>query len=228
VHWRSLLTEAAVLVNVPATQSEPTGVHGSPLKASDQFTPATHGAHWRLVVPEPATDCPWPTGHVRHSSHESDNAEPALSDALNLPPGQPVHTRSLLLVAAVLVNVPATQFELVTVHASPLTLFDQPAPATHVAHWRSAEAEPGTSCPWPIGHKEYAMHEAPLAYSPASHPPHLRSLFAVGAALSTVPAAQASLTTWHASPLFVAEYVTPASQSTHVRSVMVEPLLSCP
>jgi hypothetical protein len=53
-------------------------------------------------------------------------------------------------------------------------------------------------------------------------------LLAVAAVLVKVPAAQTALTVAHASPLTTAEYVVPATQAAHWRSVVVEPALDMP
>ena len=67
-HTRLLLAVAAVLVKLPAEHTSLTMVHAAPLSSVENDVPATHAAHWRSAVLEPAADCPWPTGHVAHAA----------------------------------------------------------------------------------------------------------------------------------------------------------------
>ena len=107
VHTTSLLALAAVVVNVPAAHGALTATHASPLSSVEYVEPATHAAHWRSAVAEPATDMPCPAGHVVHAAHAS---LPAV--ALNVPSGHALHTRLDVLVNAVVSYSPTAHVEM--------------------------------------------------------------------------------------------------------------------
>jgi hypothetical protein len=190
-HSRSLLTVAPLVVNVPGPHGALTAVHASPLFAGENVEPATHPAHLRLALAEPATDMPWPTAHVAHAAHSS-TASVVLMPALKVPATQLVHCRSLLAVAAAVVRNPAAHGALTAVHASPLFAGENVEPATHPAHWRSAVAEPTEDMPCPavqVAHVAHASLPAAALNMPAGHAEHMRLDVSVGAMISYSPAA---------------------------------------
>ena len=53
----------------PAAQGAVVSLQAAPLSVAEKVAPATHGAHVRSAVAEPAMDWPWPTAHVRQAVH---------------------------------------------------------------------------------------------------------------------------------------------------------------
>jgi hypothetical protein len=236
-HTRSLLTVAAVLVNVPAAHLALTTEHAASLLDAENDVPASQAAHWRLAVAEPSTDLPWPAGHVAQAVQVSVIRVPALMLDLKVPDAQASHSRSLLTVAPLVVKVPGPHGALTTVHASPLFAGENVEPATHPAHWRSAMAEPAADMPWPTAHVAHAAHSSTASVVlvlalkvPSAQLAHCRSLLAVAAAVVWKPAVHGALTAAHAAPSLVAENVAPAWQAAHWRSAVAEPTedMPCP
>ena len=62
--------------------------------------------------------------------------------ALKVPEAHAAHFKSLLTVAATVVRKPGAHGALTAWHALPSLLDENVEPATHAAHWRSADAEP--------------------------------------------------------------------------------------
>jgi hypothetical protein len=101
-HARSLDGVAALLRRRPAAHGLLTGAHGAPEASAEKVEPATHAAHLRSDVAEPASDSPWPAGHVVQGWHA---ALPAL--ALKVPSAHGAHTASDEGVGGVERKVPA-------------------------------------------------------------------------------------------------------------------------
>jgi hypothetical protein len=97
VHWRSELG-VGVTVSYSVVVHCVAGAHGLPSSEVDREVPDVHGVHWRSASAEPASDIPWPTGHVLHGVHVS---SPTL--AVKCPLAQSEHVRSLVAVAAAVV-----------------------------------------------------------------------------------------------------------------------------
>jgi hypothetical protein len=74
------------------------------------------------------------------------------TDDLKWPSGQLEQTRSLLLVAELLMNSPIGQSLRTELQATIPSLAENVAPSVHVAHARSAVAEPTEVIPLPIAH----------------------------------------------------------------------------
>jgi hypothetical protein len=130
-----------------------TALQAAPLVSAEKFTPATHGAHWRLKDADPALDIPNPVAHVRHAVHD---ASPAL--AVNVPWVQLAHARSLVAVAAAVVYVPAMQGLLTPTHGAASSTLENDTPTWHAAQVRSAVADPAASKPVPTEHMSHAVH----------------------------------------------------------------------
>ena len=73
-----------------------------------------------------------------------------------------MHSRSLLVVAILLVYLPAAQGTLADVHGSPSFESEYVVPAVHAAHTRLVETVPAADCPSPIGHVLHGVHESTL------------------------------------------------------------------
>jgi hypothetical protein len=190
-HSRSLLTVAPLVVKVPGPHGALTTVHASPLFAGENVEPATHPAHWRSAMAEPAADMPWPTAHVAHAAHSS-TASVVLVLALKVPSAQLAHCRSLLAVAAAVVWKPAVHGALTAAHAEPSVVAENVAPAWQAAHWRSAVAEPTEDMPCPTVQVAHVAHDslpAAALNEPAGHAEHTRLDVSVGAMISYSPAA---------------------------------------
>jgi hypothetical protein len=117
-----------------------------------------------------------------------------------------LQSRSLLSVGAACSYSSATHTVAVT-HASSLSTVEKLVPKSHVA---------------------VVLALASDLKKPDAHVSHARSLLAVAAVLVKVPAAQTALTVAHASPLASPEYVVPATQAAHWRSVTAEPAADWP
>jgi hypothetical protein len=146
-----------------------------------------------------------------------------------------LQSRSLLSVGTACSYSSATHTVAVT-HASSLSTVEKLVPKSHVAHWRSAVMEPATARPEPTAHVRHAAQVSVAVVlalasdlkKPDAHVSHARSLLAVAAVLVKVPAAQTALTVAHASPLASPEYVVPATQAAHWRSVDAVPSFDLP
>ena len=155
---------------------------------------------------------------------------------LKAPWAQASQMRSLLVVAAAWVKVPAAHLALTGAQTAPLSSVENASPAVHTAHWRSAVAEPASDIPLPTEHVAHVAHASvasvPALASalkvPAEHTPQVRSLLVVATAEVNVPSAQAELVLSQASPLTTAEYDVPASQAAHWRLAVAEPSTDLP
>ena len=101
-----------------------------------------------------------------------------------------VHSRSLLAVATVDVNIPSPQGELTTSHAAPLSTAEKDTPATQAAHWRSSVADPGADMPQPTGQVVHVVQLSvasvelmPDLNEPVAQAEHMTSLLGVAATL---------------------------------------------
>jgi hypothetical protein len=221
-HTRSLLTVAAVLVNVPAAHLALTTEHAASLLDAENDVPASQAAHWRLAVAEPSTDLPWPAGHVAQAVQVSVIRVPALMLDLKVPDAQASHSRSLLTVAPLVVKVPGPHGALTTVHASPLFAGENVEPTTHPAHLRLAVAEPATDMPWPVQQVRQVAHTSLPAAAlnmPAGHTEHTRLDVSVGAVVSYSPAAHVVMS-WHTRSEVVVAAVKMNWCASHVVCVL--------
>ena len=154
ISWHTLsnASVAAVAINCVPLHVV-TFTHAAPLSSSEYDVPTVQAAHWRSVVAEPGVAWPWPTGHVAHAVHAWLPAED-----LNVSKVHEAHVASLATVAALLMYSPAAHTPRTASHASPLSVAEKVAPATHGAHVRSAVAEPAMDWPWPTAHVLQATH----------------------------------------------------------------------
>lgn len=81
--------------------------------------PTVQAAHCRSAVALPALERPCPTAQVCQVAQVSTEVVLVLAPALNCPPTQSAHTRSLEAVAAAVVRLPAVQASLTVAQAAP-------------------------------------------------------------------------------------------------------------
>jgi hypothetical protein len=157
----------------------------------DQPVPTWQGEHVTLLLAVPAVDTPSPATHVAHKAQASVEILLALVPALNVSEAHASHSRSLLAVAAVLVNVPAAQAALVGSHTSSLYVSLKVVPsALQATHWRSVTVVPSVVLPSPMPHLDHGVQLSVsvmlvLAFAfqvPSPHSRHTRSVDAVIAA----------------------------------------------
>lgn len=151
----------------------------------------------------PVNTRPLPTSHlVHHAVHAS---LPAV--ALNVPLVHARHVRSALAVCALSMYMPAEHGALTPWQVLPSLAFEKVEPV-HVAHWRSAMAEPSAVIPDPAGQVRHSAHTplpAVALKEPVAQGAHVRSLLTVDAASMYSPAVQGALTTWQPLPSFAFE-----------------------
>ena len=120
-----------------------TATHALPSSTLEYAVPATHAAHLRSAMVEPASDWPLPAGHVAQAVQLS-VASVVLVPALKRPAPHSAHCRSLLALAATVVRKPGPHGALTGWHAAPLSTLENVEPAVHAAHLRSAMVEPAS------------------------------------------------------------------------------------
>ena len=119
-HARSLEVVAPVWL-YPAAHTALVAPHASPESASLKVVPSVHVAHWRSELDVGATLSPSPAGQVACAAQLSVASTPELAPALKVSEAQSKHVRSLEVVAAAFVYLPATHAALVVAHAAPTT-----------------------------------------------------------------------------------------------------------
>jgi hypothetical protein len=177
-HVRSLLVVARAVVNLPAAHGALTQVHAvSP--PPEKVDPSTHTAHCRFSVADPACTTPEPAGQVDQVVQDPWPAEDA-----NDPSWHGVHVRSLLAVAAAVVNEPGAHGWLTATQGSTPPDTEYATPTLQASQALSSVVDPVTH-PNP-GEQTAQLVQAPLPWValkvPAAHGVHMRSEEDVGAA----------------------------------------------